>query len=956
METSPSSFSYGRSMHDADHQMLDPSSVSLPESTSGSLASTNSSSPSETMSGGDSITPQPTNSLGEAASSFWSGAKPNEHSTTVPMTPLWPFEAFNPSAAATSTPDGITNPGNGSDFDSTHTAPASATPGHSYPFSSANMLFRNDMNTGGPVQTPTTASTPWSQAATSAMDPAFMPPPPPNTASASMTSPLAMGHTSMSYSGPFTGLSPMFAGFTTASPTIEGTFASASASAPNAGPSSNNPQLMRPGGPIRTYSASATIPTGRKRSTTMMPVNNNATTASPASSTFSSYPYPSPRAANPFMNPQTATINQIQPPTLVRQPSAPVIAESKRVFHPSPATSISPAIGVDLTHLPMKSDTYAQRMGLGMGMNMGVRSTPPMESKPPRFKPTKEQLEILVKSYEENKNPDGAAREALAKKLGPDVRPKTLQIWFQNRRSKSRAKERDANLPKPLHTRGGSTSHGHRSSASISASKSSSKGIDIEALRSLIHDNDSNLVILPISVLSIANWTRFLMPGTGSSHPDLAAALRFPPTPNPTNLQAQLYLYVVHKTDSFRIELPLVPTCVSNLQAASNPSLNAEAVAIRFELSMGTAKYAAWEDGEESWNEVADFTGGETSGGGKCELTGDKEILLSSFTEVQRLLAGQPYPTPIGSAPLIDPATSFPPPSSSGSSWRFPSVSASTSFSSTAPIRTPSLDLGHGMPHPIQHGKTDSMHRQRQSSLSQTDIGLSSSGDSDGKMDRDTFSSLSSASGKTLNFGQHNAALGDVGAPDDAGGAGGQVPLPLSTLHGTEGGRNEFGDYGMSLSWAQLGSPGMAIPPEVETPGTGFSAAAGNGWGFPFTATSQEADHSSASLALQTPMTSSMNMGGGETYHAFSTLTSIPNPGVMNNGIEISRHEQSQPSSEIDMDTPPFMVDRDGDETETGMDVDFAERTHGHGLARNGKERSSLGLGSTFDASRMAEL
>ncbi|OCF36348.1 hypothetical protein I316_02223 [Kwoniella heveanensis BCC8398] len=924
MDNSPSAFSYGRSMADADHQMLDPSSVSLPESTPGSL-STTSSSPHDVMSG-DSFTPQPTNSLGEAASSFWSGAKPNEQSTAVPSTPLWPFEAFNPSVA-TSTADGNTNSSNSSNFDSTHTTPASTTPGQSYPFSRPNMMFRNDpLAAGGPVQTPNTASTPWSQTATSTMEPPFMPPPPPNTASASMTSPHAMGHASMSYSGPFTGLSPMFAGFTTASPTIEGTFASASASASTAA-SSNNPQVMRPGGPIRTYSASATIPAGRKRSTTMMTLNN-ATAPSPASGTFNSYPYPSPRGSNPFMNPQTATINQIQTPTLVRPPSAPVVAETKRVFHPSPATSISPAMGVDLTHLPMEADSYAHRMGLSMGM--GMRSTQPMESKPPRFKPTKEQLEILVKSYEENN------------------------------RSKSRAKERDANLPKPLHTRGGSASHGHRSSVSTSGSKSSSKGIDIDALRNLIHDDDSNLTILPISVLSVANWTRFLMPGTGTSHPDLAAALRMPPSPNPANLQPHLYMYVVHKTDSFRIEIPLIPTCVSNLQAASNPSLNAEAVAIRFELSMGTAKYAAWDNPEGRWNEVGDFTGGETSGGGKCELTGDKEVLLSTFTKVQQLLAGQPYPTP----PLIDPAMSFPPPSSSsGSSWRFPSISASTSFSSTAPIRTPSLDLGHGIPHPTQHNRADSIHRQRQRSLSQTDIGSSSSGNSDSKMDRDTFSSMSSSSGKTFNFGQSATATATDRAVDAAGT--GQVPLPLSTLHGSEAGRTELSDYGMSLSWAQLGSPGMAIPPEVETPGAGFSAT---DWGFPITSSSgNRVDHASGPLALQTPITSSMNMGvsGENCNHAFSTLTSLPNPVPVAQSYEVKKHNQhdhGRPSGQVDSGTSPLLLDtnargdRDHDigERDSVMDLDLNERNYG--LARKGQESTSLGLESMFDPTRTAEL
>lgn len=40
------------------------------------------------------------------------------------------------------------------------------------------------------------------------------------------------------------------------------------------------------------------------------------------------------------------------------------------------------------------------------------------------------------------RNPDAIERERLRALLGPDIKPKTIQIWFQNRRSKSRAKER----------------------------------------------------------------------------------------------------------------------------------------------------------------------------------------------------------------------------------------------------------------------------------------------------------------------------------------------------------------------------------------------------------------------------------------------------------------------------------------------------------------------------------
>ena len=57
-------------------------------------------------------------------------------------------------------------------------------------------------------------------------------------------------------------------------------------------------------------------------------------------------------------------------------------------------------------------------------------------------------------AYECLRNPDASTREALARKLGPDVRSKTIAVWFQNRRSKSRTKDREAILPERLHLRG----------------------------------------------------------------------------------------------------------------------------------------------------------------------------------------------------------------------------------------------------------------------------------------------------------------------------------------------------------------------------------------------------------------------------------------------------------------------------------------------------------------------
>lgn len=78
------------------------------------------------------------------------------------------------------------------------------------------------------------------------------------------------------------------------------------------------------------------------------------------------------------------------------------------------------------------------------------------------------------------RNPDAATREALARRLGPDIRPKTLQIWFQNRRSKSRAKEREQGIPRQL-SLGGTREE---------EAKRRGSGPDMGMLRVLVRDED----------------------------------------------------------------------------------------------------------------------------------------------------------------------------------------------------------------------------------------------------------------------------------------------------------------------------------------------------------------------------------------------------------------------------------------------------------------------------------
>ncbi|KAK4689592.1 hypothetical protein P7C73_g521, partial [Tremellales sp. Uapishka_1] len=413
----------------------------------------------------------------------------------------------------------------------------------------------------------------------------------------------------------------------------------------------------------------------RKRASTMQMAQSSPPPATPQSSGFS------------------GRDTSLLPPAMIRRLSAPLY--QKRVFHPSPA-GISPALNVDLSSLPPDSifGTHPRQSPLEMQYPPGG-----MEMKPPRFRPTKEQLDILVRSYEENKNPDAATREALAKRLGPEVRPKTLQIWFQNRRSKSRARDRDSTVPKPLTMKGHNTSSlGHRMGESFAHGYPASKPVDRQALLNLVHDDDPSLILLPITVLSIASWTRFLTPGIGVASPDLVASLKYTSPP-------LLSLYVVHKTDTFRISIELSPTNVTDLQAAANRNVNQEAVAVRFHLSPEVARYASWRESQGRWEEISDFTGGDATSGGRCELTGDREILLQAFAQAQHILRCQAHPTPMTAvsfpAPSPLPITPFP------HDFRFP---ASTYTSRSQHLMTSMSEQGV------------SGHHKRQRSFSQPSL------------------------------------------------------------------------------------------------------------------------------------------------------------------------------------------------------------------------------------------
>ncbi|KAL7418677.1 hypothetical protein Q5752_006360 [Cryptotrichosporon argae] len=355
----------------------------------------------------------------------------------------------------------------------------------------------------------------------------------------------------------------------------------------------NSAQLAAPArpGPVRTVCDGSTKP---------MPVKRASLGSMPVASPLPMTPY-SP--AFPY--------SRTHPPP-------------KRVYHPSPATA--PSLNVDLTKLPPTAPAVVKsHHAKARGASVDKESL----AKPARFKPTTEQLDVLIAAYEENKNPDTSTRERLSKQL--DIRPKTLQIWFQNRRSKAREKERKSlglmhrSLPSPDELLG--------------MVRGGTRGMDIDALRNMMHDNDPNLVPVPVSVVAISSWTRILTPGHGLVEPDLGMSLHFNPP--------QIRIYVTHANDTFRLTIPVDRRAIAGVHAAGNVRSAMDSLGIRFTLASGVVQFHRWTHGD--WDCHSDFTSGACTEGGDVEVTGDRDVMTPACMRIQSLLA-QTFPTPASAA------------------------------------------------------------------------------------------------------------------------------------------------------------------------------------------------------------------------------------------------------------------------------------------------------------------
>ncbi|WWD22555.1 hypothetical protein CI109_107048 [Kwoniella shandongensis] len=842
----------------------------------------------------DVVTPQSSStSLEDNVLSAWSNTLA-DHDQHLPETPFWSFtsEDQHPFQQIL------------------QQAPQSAIPlGQHQMHQADGMITTSSTYPGYGSTTPATAMTHWSQP--SAIGTSFSGwLEAPHTASVStLTSPTTL-HNQIA-----TGLTPMLSNFgTMATPAVQSTFPSVPA---------------RPG-PIRSRSATFTSTINDPRHPTELVRHNTTTTTgritTPQSSSHSGHhPYPSPRHPSQAHN--------VTPPS--RAPiSAPRVGESpahpRKIFHPSPASAISPAIGVDLTHLPLGHDERTQkhaRGGLPFGPGMvGMRLPPTTESKPPRFKPSKEQLEVLINAYNENMNPDSAAREALAKRLGPDVRPKTLQIWFQNRRSKSRAKERNAVLQRTHRMSEGNDGlpqslSGHRGDSGSQPTNpgdgggSGKRGIDEAALKSLILGDNQHLTLLPISVLSISTWTRFLMPGSGTTRPDLAAALHLESSPSSQSSRNGIYLYVRHQSEIFRIKIPIAPRAITNIHTASNPSLDTEAVAIRFDLAGGVAKFSGWSQDGERWVDVGDFTGGQASEGGRCELTGRKDILVPAFTQVQGLLLSIQAATPLDATSNTPaPIPSFRPAPTPTSSSSLPPTHAMS--------RTSTLDIPHLATRPVH---------QRQRSVSQPVLTtLTSSA---------TPTAPTSAVHSNGHIDQRSSMQPSLRVVSDPQGTSSNSVTSTFTASLP---MNHDGVFADNSSWNALSTPSLDNFHSPNLGGVTPTAASATNvfWNTDYPVTS-------GSTTLQTPMTgegihvlarSDYVSCAGESANgmAFSEIDMMGGEPIGMTGVGSSNHSESTTSS------PPFDLDDDDDCDDTREGVAREKTRLGE---MEGKTNVGLGFG-----------
>lgn len=90
-------------------------------------------------------------------------------------------------------------------------------------------------------------------------------------------------------------------------------------------------------------------------------------------------------------------------------------------------------------------------------------------------------------------------------------------------------------------------------------------------------------------------------------------------------------IYSMRAGVTFRMTIHFEPESVEpgRVQITTNPKSDMETVAVRLIVKPGKTRFSMWAG--HDWTEVLDFTNGNASAGGQCELTGKKEVSALFF-------------------------------------------------------------------------------------------------------------------------------------------------------------------------------------------------------------------------------------------------------------------------------------------------------------------------------------
>ena len=145
--------------------------------------------------------------------------------------------------------------------------------------------------------------------------------------------------------------------------------------------------------------------------------------------------------------------------------------------------------------------------------------------------------------------------------------------------------------------------------------------------------------LVPIQILAVGAWTRFLTPGQGPA--DLAMAYttlsQMTPT-SPTSMSSShIAFYVRHGSASYRISIPLdvirptlhVASSITSPDGCMQPRAGTrdQRNVMSFTLPPGVASFSFWRD-LGGWSGIDDFSGGAIGIGGRIEITGGQEVRL----------------------------------------------------------------------------------------------------------------------------------------------------------------------------------------------------------------------------------------------------------------------------------------------------------------------------------------